>query len=351
MILGEILCWSFLFISLVAGDHSAQPSYGAGAGFDRGGSSGFGGGASSGFSGGFGERDSLSGLAEAIPGEAGRDYPTLAEVPETSFSCSGQVEGGFYADPEAECQAFHICGGGGGAELTKYSFLCPNGSIFSQQYFICDWWFNVDCSLAQNLYSLNQQVADERAANSPDLRENNGGKTSGSKNGAMRGHGQGAASKNRSGERGFRKSGAISEYSSSTSSNQFEVISTRGKDLQQDSSVFTRLSGKGGSRSASASSGYSGPSEGKGSQLAFSGYSGSSASQGSESSSSKFVNTGISNQAQFSDSSNSDYGAPRAESDYSDYDLSSGYVAPVQEYTAGRKTGRKLRSRGVGRRG
>ena len=27
-----------------------------------------------------------------------------------------------------------------------YSFLCPNGTIFNQEYFICDWWFNVDCA-------------------------------------------------------------------------------------------------------------------------------------------------------------------------------------------------------------
>ena len=31
--------------------------------------------------------------------------------------------------------------------MVKYDFLCPNGTLFNQQYFICDWWFNVDCSL------------------------------------------------------------------------------------------------------------------------------------------------------------------------------------------------------------
>ena len=25
--------------------------------------------------------------------------------------------------------------------------LCPNGTLYNQQYFICDWWFNVDCSV------------------------------------------------------------------------------------------------------------------------------------------------------------------------------------------------------------
>ncbi len=37
----------------------------------------------------------------------------------------------------------------GADSLTKYSFLCPNGTLFNQVYFICDWWFNVDCSQVQ----------------------------------------------------------------------------------------------------------------------------------------------------------------------------------------------------------
>ncbi len=58
---------------------------------------------------------------------------------------------GYYADPEAQCQAFHICTADGQGGLAKYSFLCPNGTIFNQEYFICDWWFNVDCSKAEAL--------------------------------------------------------------------------------------------------------------------------------------------------------------------------------------------------------
>ena len=61
------------------------------------------------------------------------------------------VFAGYYADPEAECQAFHICTADGQGGLAKYSFLCPNGTIFNQEYFICDWWFNVDCSKAEAL--------------------------------------------------------------------------------------------------------------------------------------------------------------------------------------------------------
>ena len=86
-------------------------------------------------------------LAEAIPGVAGDDYPILTNVPETSFKCDGLVNGGYYADPEAECQSFHVCASDGNGGLTKYSFMCPNGTIFNQQVLVCDWWFNVDCSL------------------------------------------------------------------------------------------------------------------------------------------------------------------------------------------------------------
>merc|ERR1712218_705417 len=88
----------------------------------------------------------LAMLQGSIPGVPGEDYPIYAEVPESGFACDGQVDGGYYADPEAECQAFHICTADGAGGLAKYSFLCPNGTIFNQNYFICDWWFNVDCA-------------------------------------------------------------------------------------------------------------------------------------------------------------------------------------------------------------
>ena len=71
---------------------------------------------------------------------------------------------GYYADPEAQCQVFHICTADGQGGLAKYSFLCPNGTIFNQNYFICDWWFNFDCAEAEGLYSLNEEIAAEREA-------------------------------------------------------------------------------------------------------------------------------------------------------------------------------------------
>ena len=35
----------------------------------------------------------------------------------------------------------------------KHSFLCPNGTIFSQQLLTCDWWYNVDCQTSAKFYN------------------------------------------------------------------------------------------------------------------------------------------------------------------------------------------------------
>merc|ERR1719513_373887 len=93
--------------------------------------------------------DPLESLATSIPGSPGEDYPIYSSPPDTSFLCDGFIEG-YYADPEAECQAFHVCADVAlTGDLTKYSFLCPNGTLFNQQYFICDCCFNVDFSAAE----------------------------------------------------------------------------------------------------------------------------------------------------------------------------------------------------------
>lgn len=111
------------------------------------------------------EVDPLAMLMKSVPGIPGEDYPIFAEAPETAFSCEGQVNGGYYADSEAQCQVFHICAANAEGGLAKYSFLCPNGTIFNQEYFICDWWFNVDCSEAEALAAeRNGAIAAEREA-------------------------------------------------------------------------------------------------------------------------------------------------------------------------------------------
>merc|ERR1711868_167526 len=114
--------------------------------------------------------DPLAMLQSAVPGVPGEDYPIYAEVPESGFTCEGQVDGGYYANPEAQCQVFHICTADGAGGLAQYSFLCPNGTVFNQNYFICDWWFNFDCAEAEGLYGLNDQIraeAEAAAANEP----------------------------------------------------------------------------------------------------------------------------------------------------------------------------------------
>merc|ERR1711881_792358 len=96
------------------------------------------------------------GIKMLMTGVPGEDYPIYAEIPDTQFSCDGQVSGGYYADDTTECQVFHICGD----SAAKYSFLCPNGTIFNQNYFICDWWFNVDCSQAAAIAAIkNEELA------------------------------------------------------------------------------------------------------------------------------------------------------------------------------------------------
>lgn len=67
----------------------------------------------------------------AIPGEPEKDYPIFSEPPETSFKCQDQNYPGYYADPEARCQVFHICQEGNRID----SFLCPNGTLFNQGLF------------------------------------------------------------------------------------------------------------------------------------------------------------------------------------------------------------------------
>jgi len=89
-----------------------------------------------------------------IPGQAGVDFPVLASVPDTGFDCGAQQFPGIYGDTGADCQVFHMCQPNGNYD----SFLCPNGTIFNQQYFICDWWYNVDCAASPNFYALNEFI-------------------------------------------------------------------------------------------------------------------------------------------------------------------------------------------------
>lgn len=106
------------------------------------------------------EADPLEILATNIPGDGvpGEDYPILSStnIPDTGFSCEAQGLPGYFADTaeEAGCQVFHICQDDG----TQDSFLCPNGTVFNQMFFVCDWWFNVDCAASDQFFNLNLEI-------------------------------------------------------------------------------------------------------------------------------------------------------------------------------------------------
>ncbi|XP_015431058.1 PREDICTED: uncharacterized protein LOC107187467 [Dufourea novaeangliae] len=90
----------------------------------------------------------------ATQGEAHVDYPAYSTIPLTNFSCKEQRYKGFFGDPDTGCQVWHYCDLNGG----KSSFLCPNGTIFSQVALTCDWWFNVKCETTTQLYVLNERL-------------------------------------------------------------------------------------------------------------------------------------------------------------------------------------------------
>ena len=95
-------------------------------------------------------------LLRHVPGIPGEDYPIFPLAPDTSFLCEVQpVEvrvhtahnlnslyknllnkfsplplQGYYADPEADCQLYHVCSDSGDGIFVKFDFLCPNGTIF-----------------------------------------------------------------------------------------------------------------------------------------------------------------------------------------------------------------------------
>ncbi|XP_050722890.1 adhesive plaque matrix protein-like isoform X2 [Eriocheir sinensis] len=112
------------------------------------------------------------GYIAGIPGRAGRDYPILSYIPLTSFGCDLVADyPGYYADMEAGCQVFHICHRSGRQD----SFLCPNGTVFNQKYFVCDWWYNFACEDAPFFYPVNAAIGQpgvplHRNAFEPDYR-------------------------------------------------------------------------------------------------------------------------------------------------------------------------------------
>lgn len=59
-------------------------------------------------------------------------YLDFDNLPETNFTCTGKVIGGYYADLETSCQMFHVCTVGQNEEPMDIKFLCLNGTVFDQ---------------------------------------------------------------------------------------------------------------------------------------------------------------------------------------------------------------------------
>ncbi|GFT03137.1 uncharacterized protein NPIL_305381 [Nephila pilipes] len=77
------------------------------------------------------------------------------EIPKTSFSCDDKKVGEYYADPESHCQVYHVCIPGMNNKLSLISFVCPNGTIFSQATRVCTPYDRVDCSLTKFYENVN----------------------------------------------------------------------------------------------------------------------------------------------------------------------------------------------------
>ncbi|XP_066584510.1 GATA zinc finger domain-containing protein 14-like [Prorops nasuta] len=73
-------------------------------------------------------------------------------MPETSFTCRNKIVGSYYADPETDCQLFHVCVSVAGS-IQDYKFLCPNDTAFDQESQTCADWYDVDCEAATLYYA------------------------------------------------------------------------------------------------------------------------------------------------------------------------------------------------------
>ena len=68
------------------------------------------------------------------------DSNSIRENIVDEFTCDGRSYG-YYADVANDCQLFHVCYPvaypDGQEEMLKWSFICPNQTIFDQVSFIC----------------------------------------------------------------------------------------------------------------------------------------------------------------------------------------------------------------------
>lgn len=84
------------------------------------------------------------------------DSKTIRENIVDEFTCEGRSYG-YYADVANDCQLFHICYPvaypDGQEEMFKWSFICPNQTIFDQANLVCSFPLDaIPCEEAPNFY-------------------------------------------------------------------------------------------------------------------------------------------------------------------------------------------------------
>lgn len=55
---------------------------------------------------------------------------------------------------ELSLQLWHYCNHDGLVE----SFLCPNGTIYSQERRVCEWYYDVDCERSNKFIDVNKDL-------------------------------------------------------------------------------------------------------------------------------------------------------------------------------------------------
>ena len=86
--------------------------------------------------------------ADGLRGKFSQDFRFMILFSAAIYSCA------FAFFKNLLGQVFHVCEMNGRQD----SFLCPNGTIFSQKLFACDWWYNVKCDSTESHYRLNRNL-------------------------------------------------------------------------------------------------------------------------------------------------------------------------------------------------
>ena len=53
---------------------------------------------------------------------------------------------------------FRVCANTANDTGKGFAFLCPNGTLFNQEFFVCDWYMNVRCEDSENFYQRNELI-------------------------------------------------------------------------------------------------------------------------------------------------------------------------------------------------